>query len=112
MSQAVVNFRMDAGLKKDMEELCAKMGITPSSAYNMFAKKATQEQRIPFEISAISSEEREAAVIRRLAAEGYTQPSGTDAAAAFDRINRMLRPVPDFDYERELEEYREEKYGD
>jgi len=52
MAQAMVNFRMDAELKKEMEETCKEMGLTTTAAYTLFAKKVTQEQRIPFEITA------------------------------------------------------------
>ena len=52
MAQAMVNFRMDSQLKNDMEIVCREMGLTPSAAYNLFAKKVTQERRIPFEITA------------------------------------------------------------
>ena len=52
MAQAMVNFRMDSQLKNDMEKVCREMGLTPSVAYNLFAKKVTQERRIPFEITA------------------------------------------------------------
>ncbi|MBQ4282109.1 MAG: type II toxin-antitoxin system RelB/DinJ family antitoxin [Spirochaetales bacterium] len=52
MAQAMVNFRMDSQLKNDMEKVCREMGLTPSAAYNLFAKKVTQERRIPFEITA------------------------------------------------------------
>ena len=31
--------------------------------------------------------------------------------AAFDRLEKMCRYVPNFDEKRELEEYRQEKYG-
>ena len=48
----MVNFRMDSQLKNDMEKVCREMGLTPSVAYNLFAKKVTQERRIPFEITA------------------------------------------------------------
>ena len=52
MTQAMVNFRMDADLKKAMEATCKEMGLTASAAYTLFAKKVTREQRIPFEIVA------------------------------------------------------------
>ena len=52
MAQAMVNFRMDADLKKSMEATCKEMGMTATAAYTIFAKKVTQEQRIPFEITA------------------------------------------------------------
>lgn len=53
MAQAMVNFRMDADLKKSMEDTCKRMGLSLSSAFVMFATKVTNEQRIPFEITAV-----------------------------------------------------------
>ena len=54
MSQSRINFRMDSELKKNMEETCKKMGLTMTAAFTMFATKVTNEQRIPFEITADS----------------------------------------------------------
>ena len=52
MAQAVISFRVDAGLKKRMEDTCKNMGLSMSAAFTLFATKVTREQRIPFEISA------------------------------------------------------------
>ena len=53
MSQTVnINFRMDAELKKNMEKVCADMGLTMTTAFTIFAKKVSHEKRIPFELSA------------------------------------------------------------
>ncbi len=49
---AMVNFRMDAELKKSMESVCREMGLSMSAAFTLFAAKVTRERRIPFEISA------------------------------------------------------------
>lgn len=68
MAQALVSFRMDEDLKRDMESTCKAMGLTVSAAYTLFAKKVTQEKRIPFEIVAdpfYSSENMER--LRRIA---------------------------------------------
>lgn len=46
-----VNIRMDADLKKQFEAFCEDMGMTMTTAFNIFAKKAVREYRIPFEIS-------------------------------------------------------------
>lgn len=45
-----VNIRMDSNLKKDFEAFCADMGMSMTTAFNIFAKKAVREYRIPFEI--------------------------------------------------------------
>lgn len=52
MAQAMVNFRMDADLKKSMEQVCSDMGLSMTTAFTIFAKKVSREKRIPFEISA------------------------------------------------------------
>jgi DNA-damage-inducible protein J len=53
MAQTVnVNFRMDADLKKSMEEVCEDMGLSLTTAFTIFAKKVSRERRIPFELSA------------------------------------------------------------
>lgn len=53
MAQSVnVNFKLDADVKKSMEQACADMGLSLSAAFTVFAKKVAREKRIPFEISA------------------------------------------------------------
>ena len=51
MAQAMVNFRMDEELKKDMEETCKDLGLSMTTAFTIFAKKMTREKRIPFDVS-------------------------------------------------------------
>lgn len=51
MAQTLVNFRIDETTKKQMEQICNELGITMSTAFNMFAKKMCREKRIPFDVS-------------------------------------------------------------
>lgn len=51
MAQTTVNVRMDEDVKKEMEETCKELGITLSTAFNIFARKMSREKRIPFEVS-------------------------------------------------------------
>lgn len=52
MSQVVnVNFKLDADVKKSMEEACLELGLSMSAAFTLFAKKVGREKRIPFEVS-------------------------------------------------------------
>ena len=51
MSTTTVNIRMDTDLKQQFESFCADMGMTMTTAFTVFAKKAVREYRIPFEIS-------------------------------------------------------------
>lgn len=50
MANTSVNIRMDSELKRQFEVFCADMGMTMTTAFNIFAKKAVREYRIPFEI--------------------------------------------------------------
>lgn len=50
MASTNINIRMDADLKRQFEAFCADMGMTMTTAFNVFAKKAVREYRIPFEI--------------------------------------------------------------
>lgn len=47
----LVNFRMDAELKKDMERTCQELGLNMTTAFIIFAKKMSREKRIPFDVS-------------------------------------------------------------
>ena len=51
MASTNINIRMDSDLKMQFEAFCADMGMTMTTAINIFAKKAVREYRIPFEIS-------------------------------------------------------------
>ncbi|MEE0403191.1 type II toxin-antitoxin system RelB/DinJ family antitoxin [Megasphaera elsdenii] len=42
-------------MKKDFEKFCDSIGMSMSTAVNIFIKKSVGEQRIPFEISARSN---------------------------------------------------------
>lgn len=52
MGQVMINFRIDEETKKSMEQACREMGLTMTTAFNIFAKKVAKEKRIPFEITA------------------------------------------------------------
>ena len=52
MAQTNVNIRMDEATKIAFDRFCNEIGISVSSAFNIFAKTVVREQRIPFEIKA------------------------------------------------------------
>ncbi len=52
MAQVVnVNFKLDADVKKSMEQVCSELGLSMSAAFTIFAKKVGREKRIPFELA-------------------------------------------------------------
>ncbi len=63
MAQTNVNIRMDAELKRQFEAFCADVGMSMTTAFCVFAKKAVRENRIPFEISGGNPKEETRAAI-------------------------------------------------
>ena len=51
MGQTNVNIRMDETTKKAFEKFCEEIGLSVSSAFNIFAKTVVREQRIPFRLT-------------------------------------------------------------
>ena len=52
MASTNINIRMDSELKKQFENFCGDVGMSMTTAFNIFAKRTVRENRIPFEISA------------------------------------------------------------
>lgn len=51
MSQAIITARVDSQDKTDFDAFCSNVGISASTAVNMFVKAVLREKRIPFEIA-------------------------------------------------------------
>ncbi|MDD2957261.1 MAG: type II toxin-antitoxin system RelB/DinJ family antitoxin [Lachnospiraceae bacterium] len=49
---AQISLRIDDDVKKSAEKACADIGISMSTAINIYLKKLGRERRIPFEVSA------------------------------------------------------------
>lgn len=47
-----VNFRMDEQLKKNVEDICQRMGMNLTTLLTIYCRKIEQERRIPFDITA------------------------------------------------------------
>ena len=45
-----VNFRMDAELKKGLEEVCSEMGLNLTTAFTIFAKKVFARTQNSFRV--------------------------------------------------------------
>ena len=47
-----VSLRFDDSMKKELDEMCAEMGMNLTTFFMIYAKKALRERSIPFEINA------------------------------------------------------------
>lgn len=48
---AQISLRIDDSVKKNAEKVCEEIGMSMSTAINIFLKKLGTEKRIPFEVS-------------------------------------------------------------
>ena len=84
-----INIRMDADLKKQFESFCADMGMTMTTAFNIFAKKAVREYRIPFEIGAENPNAQTRAAIeevQRMKADPTIRKTYSDVDAMMEEL--------------------------
>ena len=87
MAQSVnVNFRMDEQLKKNVEDICQRMGMTLTTALNICCKKIEEERRIPLVITADSDEFYSESNIRYLKAKLDAIKDGTAKLEEHDLI--------------------------
>ena len=86
---ANINIRMDANLKKQFEAFCADMGMSMTTAINIFAKKAVRENRIPFEVSGDAPNAETQAAIREV------QQMKTDPALGkrYTDVDEMMKEL-------------------
>lgn len=102
MAQTNISIRIDEDVKRDAENLFAKLGLTLSAATNVFYRQAVRTQGIPFPLTLVESqnETREAILAKGLAAMKASQTqaliNGT-SEMTIDEINA------------EISEYRNEK---
>ena len=58
MAQTTICIRIDTDVKKEFETFCDSIGMSMSTAINIFIKKSVGDQRIPFEITAKRDSEK------------------------------------------------------
>lgn len=51
MAQTNVNIRMDEEVKRQFDVICGELGMSMSTAFNIFAKAVVRKDGFPFELS-------------------------------------------------------------
>ena len=47
-----VSLRLDDDLKRDLDQMCSEMGMSLTTFFTIYAKRAVRDRKIPFEITA------------------------------------------------------------
>ncbi len=80
-----ITVRLDDNIKQEMTSICKNLGMTPTTAFNIFAHAFVQEQGMPFPVKQrIPNEET---VVAIAAAEQG------DTVGPFDTIEEMMEAL-------------------
>ena len=83
MSQ--ISIRIDDNVKKEAENVCKDIGISLSSAINIYLKRIGRERRIPFELSSEIPNAKTLAAMRETE-EILTHPENYKSYSSFEEI--------------------------
>ena len=50
-ANSTFSIRMDPEVKRQLDTFCAEVGMTSSTAINMFARAVIRDQKLPFEVA-------------------------------------------------------------
>lgn len=89
MASINVNIRMDSDLKKQFESFCEDMGMSMTTAFNIFAKKAVREYRIPFEVGAEEPNRKTVSAIN----EVKKMKKNPDFGKTYTNVDSMLEDL-------------------
>ena len=95
MAQTNISIRVDEDIKKDVEILFTKLGLTLSAATNVFYRQALRTQGIPFPLTVIEPTENDGGTTLREAlreAQEQAVVNGT-ANMSLDEINEIINDV-------------------
>ena len=51
MAQTNINIRIDEDLKRDFDRLCGELGLSMTTAFNIFAKTVVRHHGLPFPVA-------------------------------------------------------------
>jgi DNA-damage-inducible protein J len=89
MAQTNVNIRMDDKLKKQFDGLCGELGLSMSTAINIFAKTMVRQQRIPFEVG-LETPNRETLAAMQEVEDMIQNPA---MGKTYDDVDEMMKEL-------------------
>lgn len=89
MANTSINIRMDANLKRQFEAFCSDVGMTMTTAFDVFARKAVREHRIPFEISGDVPNAETVEAIQ----EAKSMKANRDIGKTYSNVDQMMEEL-------------------
>ena len=82
MQQVIINARINKNDKDDFVKLCDDIGVTVSTAINMFVRQSLRDNRLPLDLS----------VEKNVADTAVRNTTDTNVAKA---VEEGIRPIPE-----------------
>ena len=89
MPTTMMNVRMDTNLKHEAENLFSDLGLTMTSAINLFLRQAVREQSIPFHITRAERPNAETLVAMQEAIRIARDPNAKSYATAEELFKEL-----------------------
>ena len=90
MALASINVRVEPEAKHQFEDFCSQIGMSMSTAINVFIKAALREKKIPFEIAAESNSFYSEKNMARLKRSAKQMESGQVVTKTMDELQAMV----------------------
>lgn len=83
---SLVNVRIDEKDKKDFTELCNSLGLSVTTAFNLFVKQAIREQRIPVNLNLRAPNKQTMLAIQEA-------ENGIGLSKAYDTVEELMEAL-------------------
>ena len=89
---AQISFRIDDDVKKEAEKTLDIIGLSMSTAMNIFLRKVAREKRIPFELAAETNETPNAETIAAIK-EDQAMKANRSLGKSYTDIDAMMKEL-------------------
>lgn len=81
-----LNIRMEKNLKEELDALCKELGLTTSTAINIFAKTMVRKQELPFKLSLNNNHKKTLKAIKNI-------EEGKNLSRKFSSVDKLMEDL-------------------
>ena len=81
-----LNIRMEKNLKEELDKLCKELGLTTSTAINIFAKTMVRKQALPFKLALNAENKKTLKAIQNVEA-------GKNLSCKFQSVDELMEDL-------------------
>ena len=89
---ATVNLHLDDTMKRELDEMCGELGMSLSTFFMIYAKRALRDRAIPFELTAPADPFYSAGNMDRLERAEQQYRDGKVVVKSLEQLRSMEKP--------------------